>query len=83
MKLRTVPEGAKAWSGWGDLSLLGVELKHFRCAVCHKDVQLTPQDLQFHMSRHMSVNKRSADDKTFEMTVTVPQSRPEVSPDEE
>ena len=83
MTLQVQPEGAKLWSGWEDLGMLGVELKHFRCAACHHDVQLTPQDLQFHMARHINANKRSADDKQFEMTLVVPRVRPEVAPEEE
>lgn len=83
LTLQVQPEGAKLWSGWGDLAAMGVELKHIRCAACQHDVQLTPQDISFHMSRHINANKRSADDKQFEFTVTLPKSRVEVSPDEE
>lgn len=83
LTLKQVPEGAKPWSGWGDLRMLGVELRHFRCAGCQREVQLTPQDMQFHMSRHIDANKKSYDAKTFEFTVTLPNTAPEVAPDEE
>ena len=82
--LKYIPEGAKPWSGWGDLRMLGMEIRHIRCAGCLKDIQMTPQDIQFHMSRHIDANKRSWDAKTFEFTVTLPGANPTaVPPDEE
>jgi hypothetical protein len=73
VELEAVPEGAKVWSGWQDLKLLGAELEDLRGAYrIDKRIGAVVHEIRPLMEPHMGNNKRKWPGKAFYMTISLP-----------